>query len=131
MPEKSIQLLQFMICKDFEVLEKDSYRAEGVHGNLYVSQFPYGMTQHCVVTCWRKDTRFHKEVLEYETDYGAKIRTAHMDIEPITDSVLFRWHKHPLPKDLVIEKPCLLTVRIILDWKVHFESYIMIEGSPA
>ena len=123
----TIQLLQFIICKEFSAQEKDSYHAEGIHSNFYAAQFPYQFEEHCVVTCWRKDKRFHKEVIEYETDYGTLVRTPPMDVEPITDSVLFRWHKHYFPKELVIEKPCLLTIRIVLDWKVYFETYIMIE----
>lgn len=129
--QDTIQLLQFMICKDFALHEKDTYRAEGVLSNIYISDFPYHFEQHCAVTCWRKDQRFHKEVIEYETDYGTQIHTPPMDIEPITDSVLFRWHKHYFPAELTIEKPCLLTVRVILDWKTLFESYIMIEAAPA
>lgn len=125
--EKEIQLLQFMICKDFVQGKDDCYTGESVHSNLYVSKFPYTFARTFVVTCWRKDKRFHKEVIEYETDYGKIIRTPHMDIEPITNSVLFRWHKHQFPTDLIIEKPTLLTIRVILDWKVRFESYVMIE----
>ena len=127
MSETTIQLLQFMICRDFKPTKKDAYVAENIHSNLYVSSFPYRFDSEYVVTCWRKDERFHKEVIEYTTDYGETVRTPPMDVEPITNSVLFRWHKHHFPSDLVIEKPCLLTVRIVLDWKVHFESYIMIE----
>lgn len=124
----TIQLLQFIICESFEASEtKDAYTVEGVHSNLYVPSFPHQFDEHYVVTCWRKDKRFHKEVIEYQTDYGASIRTPHMDIEPVTDSVLFRWHKHQFPTDFTIEKTCILTIKVILDWKVLFESYILIE----
>ena len=122
-----IQLLQFMICKEFKVNKQDFYTAEHVHSNLYVSSFPYQLESVYAVTCWRKDSRFHKEVIEYSTDYGTSFKSPHMDIEPVTNSVLFRWHKHPFPPDLVIEKPTLLTIRVTLDWKVMFESYVMIE----
>ena len=128
--EKDIQLLQFMICRDFITGREDTYTAEAVHSNLYVPRFPHNFTQTYAVTCWRKDKKFHKEVIEYETDDGIKIRSPHMDIEPVTNSVLFRWHKHQFPTDLVIKQPTLLTVRVILDWKVMFESYLMIEKAP-
>ncbi|MSR77273.1 MAG: hypothetical protein EXS63_03460 [Candidatus Omnitrophica bacterium] len=130
MNETTIQLLQFMICRNFQGTEKDVYTAEGIHSNLYAPLFPHRFDTAHVVTCWRKDQRFHKEVIEYCTDYGETIRTAPMDVEPVTNSVLFRWHKHHFPSELVIEKPCLLTIRVVLDWKVHFESYIMIEAAP-
>lgn len=128
MEEQTIQLLQFMICRDFKGGDKDAYIAEGIHSNLYISDFPYSFDSEYVVTCWRKDQRFHKEVIEYSTDYGQTVRTPPMDVEPVTNSVLFRWHKHHFPSELKIEKPCLLTVKVILDWKVHFESHIMIEA---
>ncbi len=89
--------------------------------------FPYSLDKFHVVTCWRKDERFHKEVIEYETDYGDTFKSPHMDIEPAKGSVLFRWHSHQFPKDLVIKQNAILTVRVMLDWKVLFESYIMIE----
>ena len=53
-----------------------------------------------------------------------------MDIEPVTDTVLFRWHKHQFPSNFSILRPTLLTVRVVLDWKVQFETYIMIENAP-
>ena len=127
MEETTIQLLQFIICRDFKSAQKDAYIAEGIHSNFYAPSFPHRFDSEYVVTCWRKDQRFHKEVIEYATDYGETVRTPPMDVEPITNSVLFRWHKHHFPTELSIEKPCLLTIRVILDWKVHFESYIMIE----
>lgn len=126
-----IQLLQFMICKDFKQTPNDTYAAEAIHSNLHLARFPHRFNQTFVVTCWRKDKRFHKEVIEYSTDYGATVKTPPMDIEPVTDSVLFRWHKHPFPSDLTIEKPCILTVRIVLDWKTLWESYLMIEQTPS
>lgn len=124
-----IQLLQFLICRDFQPHGRDSYTVEGVHSNIYTSAFPYYFDRVYAVTCWRKDTRFHKEVLEYSTSEGQTVRSPHMDIEPVTDSVLFRWHKHQFPADFSIEKPTILTVRVILDWKTLFESYVMIEKS--
>lgn len=127
MMHSRIQLLQFFVCKDFQQGKQDYYTAALVHSNLTVPHFPYYFDQIYAVTCWRKDERFHKEVIEYSTDYGTSTRTPHMDIEPITDSVLFRWHKHPFPKDFAIEKPTLFTLRVILDWKVLFESYLLIE----
>ena len=127
MGEETIKLLQFMICKDFQHDKQDHYVADKVHSNLYVPKFPCSLPQTFAVTCWRKDKKFHKEVLEYKTDYGTSVKSPHMDIEPVTNSVLFRWHKHEFPRELVIEKPTLLTIRVILDWNVHFESYVMIE----
>lgn len=125
---EQIRLLQFLICRNFRELKQDEFVAEAVQSNLYVPAFPYRFENLSAVTCWRKDERFHKEVIEYATDYGASTRSAHMDIEPVKGSVLFRWHAHPFPKDFATEKPTLLTIRVILDWKVHFESYIMIES---
>jgi len=124
---ETIRLLQFFICKDFQQTRQDGYRAEMLHSNFYVKKFPHHFDKIFAVTCWRKDKRFHKEVLEYSTDYGASVRSPHMDIEPVTDSVIFRWHKHQFPSTLTIEKPTVLTIRVILDWKVRFESYILIE----
>ena len=83
------------------------------------------------VTCWRKDTKFHKEVIEFETAYGETVRTPHTDIEPITNSVLFRWHKHPFPDNLIIREPTTLAVRVILDHQVRFESHLLIEKKTA
>ena len=128
--EDKIQLLQFLIASDFRQEEQDSYTAEKIHSNLYVAQFPHYFGQVYAITCWRKDKRFHKEQIEYLTDYGANFKSPHMDIEPVTSSVLFRWHKHQFPAELVIEKPSVLTIRVILDWKTCFESYIMIEQAP-
>lgn len=125
-----IQLLQFLICRDFKFDKQDSYTAEMVHSNIFVPQFPYRFPQMYAVTCWRKDQKFHKEVIEYETDYGESTKSAHMDIEPVTDSVMFRWHKHQFPADFTIKKPTILTVRVTLDWKVVLESYVMIEKAP-
>lgn len=130
MPESEIQLLQFLICKDFQPDLNDCYKAEMVHSNLYVPKFPYYFSKTFAVTCWRKDKKFHKEVIEYSTDYGASTKSPHMDIEPVTSSVFFRWHKHQFPSDFAIEKPTLLTVKVVLDWKVMFESYVMIEQLP-
>jgi len=122
-----IQLLQFLICREFRPNRKDSYTGENILGNIYTSNFPFYFDQYYAVTCWRKDKKFHKEVIEYETDEGDKFRSPHMDIEPVTDSVLFRWHKHRFPPTMAIPKPTHLTVRVILDWKVCWESYILIE----
>jgi hypothetical protein len=126
--EEQIRLLQFVICKDFKEDKRDSYSAEAIHSNIYASKFPLRLDQLCVVTCWRKDKKFHKEVIEYQTAYGNSVRTPHMDIEPVSDSVLFRWHKHPFPHQFTIEKPTVLTVRVILDGAVKFESYLLIEN---
>ena len=126
-----IQLLQLFVCQDFQQEKQDYFTAERIHSNLYVAKFPYHFRKLYVVTCWRKDRRFHKEVIEYTTDYGTSTRSPHMDVEPITDSVLFRWHKHPFPSDFPIEKPTLLTFRVILDAQPVFESYLLIEKNPA
>ncbi len=128
--ESKIQLLQFFICREFRQEKQDAYTAELVRSNLYVPSFPYHFTQLYAVTCWRKDERFHKEVIEYSTDYGVSVRTPPMDIEPVKGSVLFRWHTHHFPKDFAIEKPTHLHLKVILDWKEHFESYLMIEKVP-
>ena len=130
MADDQIQLLQFLICKEFREQKQDCYTAELVHSNLYAPRFPFSPGRLYVVTCWRKDQRFHKEVIEYATVYGASAKSPPMDIEPVTDTVLFRWHKHVVPSDFVIERPTLLTIRVILDWKVHFESYLLIEKTP-
>lgn len=122
-----IQLLQFIICRDFKTDRQDAYAAERVTSNLHVKKFPYYFDSLYVVTCWRKDSRFHKEVIEYSTPDGSVHKSPHMDIEPVTNSVLFRWHKHQFPANFEIKEPVILTVRVILDWKVFFESYIMIE----
>lgn len=125
-----IKLLQFLICKEFRQEKQDAYTADLIRSNLHVPKFPCHFHQLFVVTCWQKDRRFHKEVIEYATDYGASVRTPHMDIEPVRDSVLFRWHTHRFPSDFVIEKPTLLQIRVILDAKVCFESRLMIEKTP-
>ena len=103
------------------------YKAEFIRSNLHVPSFPYRFDQLYAVTCWRKDARFHKEVIEYETAEGQVLKTLPMDIEPVTSSVLFRWHKHAFPTDLEIKRDSLLHIRVILDWKVCWESYLMIE----
>ena len=128
--EKEIQLLQFFVAQNFREEKQDHFTAEMIHSNIYAARFPYHFGTLYAVTCWRKDKRFHKEVIEYATDYGKTIRSPHMDIEPVTDSVLFRWHKHPFPTDFPIERPTLLTVRVILDGKTQFESYLLIEKTP-
>ena len=125
-----IKLLQFLICKEFRQEKQDTYAAELIRSNLYAPKFPYHFHQLFAVTCWQKDRRFHKEVIEYTTDYGASVRTPHMDIEPVRDSVLFRWHTHRFPSNFVIEKPTLLQIQVILDAKVCFESRLMIEKAP-
>lgn len=123
----NIQLLQFFICREFSAYENDSYLGEAILGNLYVPRFPYRFEKLYAVTCWRKDRKFHKEVIEYETEDGTKYRSAHMDVEPVTSSVLFRWHKHRFPRNLTIKESSYLTVRVILDWKIMWESYILVE----
>lgn len=129
MPEE-IQLLQFFICKEFRQEKQDHFTAELIHANLFVPKFPFHFRKTYAVTCWRKDRRFHKEVIEYAVPQGASVRSPHMDIEPVTDSVLFRWHKHVFPTDLRIERPGLLTVRVLLDRRTLFESYLLIEKNP-
>ncbi len=128
--ENEIGLLQFLICKEFRQTHQDFYQADSIFGNLYVKTFPYRFEQMYAVTCWRKDKRFHKEVLEFSTDYGASVKSPHMDIEPVTDSVLFRWHKHLFPSQLVIERPTTLSIKVILDWKPLWQTYVMIEAAP-
>ena len=130
MEHDKIKLLQFMVCKDFESGEQDGYKADQVRSNLYVPTFPYHFDHLYAVTCWRKDTMFHKEVIEYELPDGQVIKTPPMDIEPVTSSVLFRWHKHAFPKNLAVKENSLLHIRVILDWKVCWESYLMIEKHP-
>ena len=127
---EEIKLLQFFVCEDFRTQKQDGYLGEGILSNLTVPSFPCSLDHLMVVTCWRKDKRFHKEVIEYETDYGTSIKTPHMDIEPVTDSVYFRWHKHQFPKDFSMDRPCHLTIRVILDWKPQHETYILIEQRP-
>ncbi len=126
-----IELLQLLICKEFRQAKQDSFTAEMVQTNFYVPKFPFYFDRLHAVTCWRKDTRFHKEVIEYATDYGTSVRSPHMDIEPVTDHVVFRWHTHPFPTDFVIERPTMLSVRIFLDGKEHFKTYLLIEKLPA
>ncbi len=130
MPDENIRLLQFVICRDFATGKDDCYTANLVRSNMYVPAFPYHFDGLYAVTCWRKDKKFHKEVLEYSTDDGQIIKTPPMDIEPVTSSVLFRWHKHAFPTGLVIKEDGLLHIKVVLDWKVHFESYLMIEKKP-
>jgi len=130
MSHDTIRLLQFMVCKDFEPGEQDCYTASLVQSNLHVPSFPHHFDRLFAVTCWRKDKMFHKEVIEYATEDGQVLKTPPMDIEPVTSSVLFRWHKHAFPADLEIKEDGLLHIRVILDWKVHFESYLMIEKRP-
>ena len=125
-----IQLLQFLICKEFREEGQDAYFAGLVRSNLYVAEFPCYLNDLHAVTCWRKDNRFHKEVIEYVTDYGKSVKSPHMDIEPAKGSVIFRWHAHQFPTDFAIEKQTVLTVRVILDWEVKFESQLMIEKRP-
>ena len=112
---QEIQLLQFVICKEFREQGRDVFIANSVKSNLRVPRFPYHFDKLHAVTCWRKDERFHKEVIEYATDYGTAIKSQHMDIEPAQGSVFFRWHAHQFPSDFAIEKPTVLTVRVILD----------------
>ena len=123
----NIQLLQFFFCREFQQEKQDQFTVAGVSTNFYVSRFPFHLKQFYAVTCWRKDPRFHKEVIEYATDYGASARSPHMDIEPVKGSVLFRWHTHRFPPDFAIEKPTILTVRVLLDMHPVFESYLLIE----
>ena len=125
--DSEIRLLQFLICKNFRQLEQDCFLAEGLQTNFYVPRFPFYFRELYAVTCWRKDRRFHKEVIEYVTDYGASVRSPHMDIEPVQGSVIFRWHTHRFPADFAIKKPTALTLRVILDAKVVFGSYLLIE----
>ena len=127
--EKDIQLLQFVICERFQAQKRDGYLVEGVRSNLYVPKFPYRFKGLYVVTCWRKDQKFHKEVIEYQPEGSEALRSPHMDIEPVRDSIIFRWHTHRFPANLVIEKPTTLWVRVILDWQVCFESYLLIEAA--
>ena len=125
--EDEIKLLQFLICKEFHEEKRDHFAADSVLSNIYLPRFPGTLKGLYAVTCWRKDKKFHKEVIEFETSDGALTRTPHTDIEPVTDSVLFRWHKHPFPTDFTIQEPTTLTIRVILDNAVWFESYVLIE----
>lgn len=126
---QDIQLLQFLICERFQVLRRDGYLVEGLRSNLHVPSFPHQLKNLFAVTCWRKDDRFHKEVIEYEAEGQEPLRSPHMDIEPVRDPILFRWHTHRFPAALTVQKPGILWVRVILDWKVQFESYLLIEKS--
>lgn len=128
--EQPIRLLQFLVCKEFRQLQQDAFAAEKIQTNFYATKFPFRFGVLYVVTCWRKDSRFHKEVIEYTTDYGKSVRSAHMDIEPAKDSVIFRWHTHRVPSDFAIEKPTTLTVRVLLDSRPVFESCLLIEKTP-
>ncbi|MDP3919877.1 MAG: hypothetical protein Q8R76_03625 [Candidatus Omnitrophota bacterium] len=127
MDDKKIQLLQFLVCKGFSAQSNDCYTGESVLSNIYVPKFPFYFDNLFAVTCWRKDERFHKEVIQYVTGYGTSTKSPHMDIEPLRDSVLFRWHKHRFPTNFAIEEPTQLTVQVVLDWEVKFETYILIE----
>lgn len=125
---QEIQLLQFFICREFDAGKKrDTYTAEQIQSNVFVPSFPFRFDNFMVVTCWRKDQRFHKEVLEYSTDDGIYFKTLPMDIEPAKDNVMFRWHKHAFPSELEVTKNTFLSIKVILDWKVMFESYLLIE----
>lgn len=128
MKDPSIKLLQFFICSEFKSNPSDSYNANSILSNLRVKSFPTSIEMLFAVTCWRKDNRFHKEVIEYSTDYGEVVKSPPMDIEPMRDSVYFRWHKHRFPKGFVITKPTYFTVKVILDWETVWETYILIEG---
>jgi len=129
--EKSkIQLHQFVICESFTALADDGYAAKGIRSNLYVPSFPCALDQLYVVTCWRKDERFHKEVIEYAAGDEVLYRTAHMDIEPVTSQVIFRWHTHRFPSELRLKEAGILTVRVMLDWQMQFESYLLVEKRP-
>lgn len=131
-PESStkIALHQFILCENFSVLADDGYNAKGVRSNLYVQAFPYRFENLYVVTCWRKDGRFHKEVIEYGFEDETLFRTAHMDIEPVTSQVLFRWHTHKIPPEVVLPHEGTLKIRVVLDWQVLFESYLLVEKRP-
>ncbi|OQA57176.1 MAG: hypothetical protein BWY42_00695 [Candidatus Omnitrophica bacterium ADurb.Bin277] len=131
METDSIRLLQFMICRSFDSGPQDTYKADGLLSNIHVPSFPHHFDRIYAVTCWRKDRKFHKEVLEYELPDGQLVKTSPMDIEPVTNSVLFRWHKHAFPPSLVVKENSLLHIRVILDWKPHWETYIMIEKGGA
>jgi len=124
---KNIQLLQFFICENFKQDKQDGYLAKMVRSNLYVPTFPYYFQDLYAITCWQKDGRFHKEVLEYTTEDGSTVRSPHMDIEPLRDSVLFRWHTHHFPSNFPIKKPTTLHVKVLLDGHPIFHSYLLIE----
>lgn len=123
-----VQLLQFFVCQEFRQKKQDCFEAGGLQTNLYVPKFPFYFRELYAVTCWLKDRRFHKEVIEYVTDYGGTARSPHMDIEPLEGSVLYRWHTHRFPTDFPIEKPTRLTLRVFLDRKPVFESHLLIEA---
>ena len=128
--EDKIRLLQFFVCERFQSQKRDGYLVEGARSNLYVPDFPHALNYLHAVTCWRKDNRFHKEVIEYNSEDGAAIRSPHMDIEPVKGNIIFRWHTHRFPNDLIIQKPTTLWIKVILDWEVCFESYLLIEKNP-
>ena len=128
--KSEIQLLQFLICEEFSQERQDGYLARAIQSYIYAARFPFTLDKLFIVTCWRKDERFHKEVIEYATDDGTSVRTPHMDIEPARDNVIFRWHTHRFPGDFEIQKPTTLAVRVILEWEVKFESYVLIEQRP-
>ena len=125
--QNNIQLLQFFICENFNQEKQDGYLAKMVRSNVHVPSFPYSFQNLYAVTCWRKDDRFHKEVLEYTTESGETVRSPHMDIEPLRDSVLFRWHTHHFPTNFSIKKPTTLHVKVLLDGEPVFHSYMLIE----
>ncbi len=127
--EPKIELLQFIICRQFKEESQDHFSAASIVSNVYVPKFPHKLDYLHAVTCWRKDSRFHKEVIEYETEYGDTFKSPHMDIEPAKGSVYFRWHAHQFPRELVIQKSTALKIRVVLDWEVKLESYIMVEES--
>ncbi len=123
----SIQLLQLFVCQEFETKARDCYLANAIQSNLVVPKFPAGLPDLYLVTCWRKDSRFHKEVIEYIPEKQKPVRTPHMDIEPACDSILFRWHKHRFPSDLILQNPGILTLRVFLDGHMQFETYLLVE----
>ena len=125
-----IALHQFILCESFSLLADDGYSAKGVRSNLYVPSFPYCFDNLFVVTCWRKDERFHKEVIEYAYESDVIFRTAHMDIEPVTSQVLFRWHTHKIPPEVILPREGTLKIRVVLDWNVLFEPYLLVEKRP-
>lgn len=132
MRKNEIQLLQFFICENFSPEKQDGYKIEGARSNIYVPKFPHPLSDLKIVTCWKKDQKFHKEVIEYQVEDGQVFKSAPMDIEPMKDEIFFRWHTHRFPPDLIIKKSCVLWIRVVLDWKTQFESYLLIEkrGEP-
>jgi len=123
-----IQLLQFFVCQEFRQKKQDFFEAEGLQTNLYVPKFPFHFRELYAVTCWLKDRRFHKEVIEYTTEDGRTARSPHMDIEPLEGSVLYRWHTHRFPTDFPVGRPGRISLHVILDRKPVFESHLLIEA---